>query len=173
MKVEYSVPSETMFIGFLRALELESGYVMEWTPDDAQVICVGHDMRQLYLGNVDTFTISDYVGVDNDAVMRAKWEGFTGRVYDGGMGDIQLKDIDQRDVDAALMLEPITAITYLAPRDMGEGEWTTFTHQFAQSDRPVMMLAADGGDVYILGGRYRFTTAGIVDDSDIHHAHVP
>lgn len=63
-----------------------------------------------------------------------------------------------RDQDAELVLiGEITSIGYLA-RDGKEYE-----HRFRKSSAPKLAVSADGRQLYLIKGRYRFTGRGIVD----------
>lgn len=41
-----------------------------------------------------------------------------------------------------------------------------YIHRFAAKDKPVFAVSADGRQILLLGGHYRFTERGIVDRSD-------
>jgi hypothetical protein len=58
------------------------------------------------------------------------------------------------------------AIEYTTERD---GKVERYRHRFAKADRPYLVVYPDM-TVQILGGSYRFTELGIVDDSDQKHA---
>jgi hypothetical protein len=48
----------------------------------------------------------------------------------------------------------------------GRRKTMKFIHKFAPTDRPLFVVSADGGQLFMLGGRFRFTERGIVDHSD-------
>lgn len=47
--------------------------------------------------------------------------------------------------------------------DRGDGEHNYF-HRFAKKSRPLLISKHDGSQIGIVGGQYRFTERGIVDD---------
>lgn len=57
----------------------------------------------------------------------------------------------------------IDGILYTTIRD---GVTEHYKHEFAKSDRPLFVVSPDGKQLFIVGGRYRFTERGIVDNSD-------
>ncbi len=57
------------------------------------------------------------------------------------------------------------AIEYTTVRD---GNVELYRHKFAKADRPYLCAGPDG-KVFLLGGDYRFTELGIVDNSDKAH----
>lgn len=158
------IPSALMFIGFVGALEVE-GESLTWSPEDAPVLTVGDDMRTIYIfGGVEEMEVVDRG--DQETIMSIKWQGFTGRGYEGVVGGVEFET-----PESLMLVGKLDAITYIAPRDMGEGEWTAFRHRFEEGDAPVLHFG-DDGNLYIVGGSYRFTQRGIVDDSDKAHADV-
>lgn len=48
-------------------------------------------------------------------------------------------------------------------RTIRDGREEFYTHSFRKSSRPLLAARHDGSRVYIVGGRYRFTDRGIVD----------
>ena len=165
MKANMKMPKALMFVGFLSGIEVD-GEELTWSPEDEPILAVGEDMRTLYI-------IGDAVGKmdvvdagDQSQLMAAKWTGFTGRAYDGTVGAVAIAP-----PDSVQPIGRVQAVSYVAPRDMGEGEWSLFRHAFAHGDAPDLMLGNDG-NLWFHGGGYRFTTRGIVDDSDTAHASV-
>jgi hypothetical protein len=57
----------------------------------------------------------------------------------------------------------VDGILYSTIRD---GVLEKYIHKFRKADRPLFVVSPDGRVLYLLGGRYGFTEAGIVDDSD-------
>lgn len=53
-------------------------------------------------------------------------------------------------------------IMYRTERD---GEVANYLHRFRQSARPTLAVSSDGRSLYLLGGAYRVTDRGIVDDA--------
>ena len=163
-----TVPKELMFVGFLSEIEVE-GEVITWSPKDAPILAVSESMRALHIigDAVEAMEVND--AGDQSDLMKAKWEGFTGRAYDGIVGTVDFSVPSELE-----FINRVHAVTYVAPRDMGEGEWATFRHQFARRDAPMLCYGNDGNLYFVDSGDggYRFTTRGIVDDSDTAHAHV-
>ena len=60
-------------------------------------------------------------------------------------------------------------VLYTTVRD---GKAERYIHEFAKKDRPLLCVSPDGRQILLVGGRYRFTEAGIVDASDKKHAHL-
>lgn len=165
MNANLKIPAALMFIGFLGGIEVE-GEELTWSPADAPILAVGDDMRTLYVIG-DAVESMDVVDAgDQSQLMAAKWEGFTGRAYDGTVGAVAIELPDYVHT-----IGRVQAVSYVAPRDMGEGEWSLFRHAFAHGDEPDLMLGEDG-NLWFHGGGYRFTTRGIVDDSDTRHSNV-
>jgi len=57
----------------------------------------------------------------------------------------------------------VDGILYSTIRD---GVLEKYIHKFRKADRPLFVVSPDGRVLYLLGGQYSFTEAGIVDDSD-------
>lgn len=60
-------------------------------------------------------------------------------------------------------------VLYTTVRD---GKTERYIHEFAKRDRPILCVSPDGLQIILVGGRYRFTEAGIVDASDAKHRHL-
>jgi hypothetical protein len=60
-------------------------------------------------------------------------------------------------------------VLYTTVRD---GKTERYIHEFAARDRPLLCVSPDGRQILLVGGRYRFTEAGIVDASDKKHRHL-
>lgn len=79
-----------------------------------------------------------------------------------------------------MLREPLTATTLTVPRlpgtvaaigrivsltyesSRGRELWR-YTHAFKPGARPVLAVAPDGRQLFLIGGRFRFTRRGIVD----------
>lgn len=70
--------------------------------------------------------------------------------------------------DVALVVGTLDGLLYTAVRD---GIEERYIHEFAKRDRPILAASADGRQLMIVGGGYRMTELGIVDDSDKKHRH--
>lgn len=70
--------------------------------------------------------------------------------------------------DVALVVGTLDGVLYTAVRD---GVSERYIHEFAKRDRPILAASADGRQLVIVGGGYRMTELGIVDDSDKKHRH--
>jgi len=57
-------------------------------------------------------------------------------------------------------------VLYTTVRD---GKTESYIHRFRARDRPLLAVSPDGRQLLLIGGRYRFTEAGIVDSSDTKH----
>lgn len=60
----------------------------------------------------------------------------------------------------AMQVGKVTGILYKARMDGKEQE---FLHEFSGQSRPTLAASADGTQLLLLGGTYRFTERGIVD----------
>ena len=54
-------------------------------------------------------------------------------------------------------------LLYTTVRD---GRREKYIHKFAAKDRPVFAVSSDGRQILLIGGHYKFTERGIVDQSD-------
>lgn len=66
----------------------------------------------------------------------------------------------------AVAVGELDGVLYTTVRD---GKVERYIHKFRAADRPILACAPDGSALFILGGRYRFTELGIVDESDEKH----
>lgn len=57
----------------------------------------------------------------------------------------------------------IDGVLYTTVRD---GRLEKYIHKFHAGDEPLFVVAPDGKQLYLVGGRYDFTERGIVDKSD-------
>jgi hypothetical protein len=64
------------------------------------------------------------------------------------------------------VIGPCDGILYTAVRD---GKTEQYIHKFRKPDRPLMCVSPDGEQIILVGGNYRFTELGIVDNSDRKH----
>jgi hypothetical protein len=69
----------------------------------------------------------------------------------------------------AAVIGECDGLLYTTVRD---GQTERYIHKFRKADKPLLCVAPDGRQILLVGGRYRFTEAGIVDDSDKKHAHL-
>ena len=69
----------------------------------------------------------------------------------------------------AAVIGECDGVLYTTVRD---GQTERYIHKFRKADKPLLCVAPDGRQILLVGGRYRFTEAGIVDDSDKKHAHL-
>ena len=60
----------------------------------------------------------------------------------------------------------LTAVCYSTVRD---GRAEDYIHEFAEKDQPLLAVSPNGRQLFIVEGRYRFTSLGIVDASDKAH----
>jgi hypothetical protein len=92
------------------------------------------------------------------------FERFTG--HDAAV----IESIDVPELpDAVAVIGPCDAIEYTTVRD---GQTERYRHTFRAADKPLMCVTPDGVQILLVGGRFRFTSRGIVDASDKKHANV-
>jgi hypothetical protein len=65
--------------------------------------------------------------------------------------------VNVKEYDTAIEIGPCLQIAYLA--DDGKA----YRHEFHPRSRPVLAVSADGKQLILIGGNYRFTGRGIVD----------
>jgi hypothetical protein len=68
--------------------------------------------------------------------------------------------------ESAYVIGSLDAVEYTVERD---GVVERYRHLFRTADRPLLALS-DVDQILVLGGRYRWTELGIVDDSDRKNA---
>jgi hypothetical protein len=54
-------------------------------------------------------------------------------------------------------------VGYTTVRD---GVQEAYIHKFKSKDKPLLVVSPDGRSLHLIGGSYRFTERGIVDNSD-------
>jgi len=69
----------------------------------------------------------------------------------------------------AAVIGECDGVLYTTVRD---GVQERYIHEFAKRDKPLLCVSPDGRQILLVGGRYRFTEAGIVDASDKKNAHL-
>ena len=69
----------------------------------------------------------------------------------------------------AAVIGECDGVLYTTVRD---GKTERYIHEFAAKDKPLLCVSPDGRQILFVGGRYRFTEAGIVDASDKKHRHL-
>ena len=62
------------------------------------------------------------------------------------------------------------AITYNCYR-ADESDMQTFRHQFSKQTPP-MVCKDDDDNIYLIGGNYRFTSRGIIENDDSRYDHI-
>jgi len=67
----------------------------------------------------------------------------------------------------AMVIGELDGVLYTTVRD---GQVEHYIHRFAAKDRPLLAVDASARQLLIVGGGYRMTELGIVDDSDREHA---
>jgi hypothetical protein len=66
-----------------------------------------------------------------------------------------------------VLVGTVDFIGYTTRRKEGASAQTQkFIHKFRAADRPLFVVSADGAQLFMVGGRFRFTERGIVDASD-------
>ncbi len=69
-----------------------------------------------------------------------------------------------RPLKTAIAIGECDGILYSTVRD---NRTERYIHKFRKADRPLLTVAPDGSQIVLVGGNYRFTERGIVDDSDV------
>lgn len=69
-----------------------------------------------------------------------------------------------RPLKTAIAIGECDGILYTTVRD---NRTEKYIHKFRKADRPLLTVAPDGSQIVLVGGNYRFTERGIVDDSDV------
>lgn len=88
------------------------------------------------------------------AKAHARFKSFQGRAAKAGeIARVKMK----RHVDVFLVGD-LEGLIYKAA-----GDGVTYIHRFKKSARPVLYVSADGKQVYVLAGAYRFTDRGFED----------
>lgn len=59
-----------------------------------------------------------------------------------------------------LLIGELDGVLYTTRR---EGKMESYVHRFKKKSRPLLAASHDGTQLYILGGEYAFTDAGIID----------
>jgi hypothetical protein len=59
-----------------------------------------------------------------------------------------------------LLIGELDGVLYTTRR---EGKMESYVHKFKKQSRPLLAASHDGTQLYILGGEYAFTDAGIID----------
>jgi hypothetical protein len=92
------------------------------------------------------------------AVERAArlYERFTGH-----KGQVVARITKPRYPDAVTVIGECDGVLYTTVRD---GEIESYIHRFKSKARPLLCVDQDGKTLYLLGGAYRFTDRGIIDD---------
>lgn len=71
-----------------------------------------------------------------------------------------LLTIRQRPIKRGLVIGTLDGVPYTTIRD---GKTERYVHEFAENARPLLIASSDGRRLGIVGGRFQFTEAGIVD----------
>lgn len=69
----------------------------------------------------------------------------------------QVQRVKHRDVKEAMALGRLDSVTYQTP------DGKLYRHRFIGAARPILAASHDGRQLIVLGGRYRMTWRGIVD----------
>jgi hypothetical protein len=69
---------------------------------------------------------------------------------------------------AGIVVGSCDGVLYTTTRD---GQVERYIHRFRKADAPTLVASSDGRQLLLVGGRYRMTELGIVDDSDRKHRH--
>ncbi len=85
------------------------------------------------------------------------FEDFTGHK---GADVVRVNARNLKEGEALTVIGSLVAVAYEATRD---GETAHYEHEFRESSRPVLAVSADGKQLYVLAGAYKFTHRGIED----------
>jgi hypothetical protein len=69
--------------------------------------------------------------------------------------------LSEKPFHAGLVIGTLDAVPYTTVRD---GKTEHYLHEFEQHARPLLVASSDGRSLRVVGGRFQFTEAGIVDD---------
>lgn len=67
------------------------------------------------------------------------------------------------DVPHHRVVTVIGHVEAIAYRTIRDGKRERYIHEFRPESQPMLAAAPDGSQLYLIGGSYRFTDAGIVD----------
>lgn len=68
--------------------------------------------------------------------------------------------VDFEVAPVMLLIGELDGVLYTTRRD---GKQESYIHKFAKNSRPLLASSHDGSQIYILGGEYEFSDAGIID----------
>ena len=96
------------------------------------------------------------MGIISSEVERAKkaFEDFTG--HEAG----SITRIQHKEYGVCFLLGRLDGVIYTAVRD---GESEKYLHEFKRRNAPLLCCSADGKQLFIAGGKYIVTDAGIED----------
>lgn len=94
---------------------------------------------------------SSYSGREN---ARRRFKRFHGREPEGA----ELARVRQRGDFDVFQVGKMSGIIYLSA---GDGQ--TYIHKFKVSSRPTLYVSADGSQLFVFGGKTKFTERGFVD----------
>jgi len=86
------------------------------------------------------------------------YERFSGHEAEG-FGRIHVADVPA----VGVAIGTVDGLLYSTVRD---GQLERYIHKFKAADRPLLVVAPDGSQLYLVGGGYDFTERGIVDHTD-------
>lgn len=72
----------------------------------------------------------------------------------------KLVKVHEPEKDTGLVVGTLDGVLYTTVRD---GRTEKYIHRFAKKSRPLLAATSDGKRLRIVGGRFRFTEAGIID----------
>jgi len=75
--------------------------------------------------------------------------------------DVESVELDITPPDVVVLVGRVTGIAYETVRD---GKLERYLHEFKQKASPMLCASSDGDAIYLVGGKYRFTERGIVDE---------
>jgi hypothetical protein len=69
--------------------------------------------------------------------------------------------VSEKPFKAGLVIGTLDGVPYTTIRD---GKTESYVHEFRENARPLLVASSDGRSLRVVGGRFQFTEAGIVDD---------
>lgn len=82
--------------------------------------------------------------------------------FTGHPGKLVARIPKPRYPNAVVVIGECDGVLYTTVRD---GQLESYVHRFKSKSRPLLCVSQDGTTLYLLGGAYRFTERGIVDES--------
>jgi len=100
--------------------------------------------------------------------MKRKIQRHRGKVQAAAKLYVQFRGEEPQFVEAVnlqiapvmMLIGELDGVLYTTRRD---GKQESYIHKFKKKSRPLLASSHDGSQIYIIGGRYEFSDAGIID----------